>query len=123
MNNMRRGFTMIELIFVIVIIGIFAAVAIPKLSATRDDAKVSTELNNLSTCVNDAGGSFTATGTLVTDSTACASLVCFTATNNSNNLTIADASSSEGYCTNAVSAATTKGLVGTHVFAGTSVQY
>jgi type II secretory pathway pseudopilin PulG len=30
---------MIELIFVIVIIGILAAVAIPKLAATRDDAK------------------------------------------------------------------------------------
>lgn len=36
----RNAFTMIELIFVIVILGILGAVAIPKLSATRDDAKI-----------------------------------------------------------------------------------
>ena len=38
---MKRGFSMIELIFVIVILGILASVALPKLAATRDDASAS----------------------------------------------------------------------------------
>ncbi len=37
---MRNAFTMIELIFVIIVLGILAGVAIPKLSATRDDATI-----------------------------------------------------------------------------------
>lgn len=38
--NKRNGYTMMELIFVIVILGILAAVAIPKLAGTRDDAQI-----------------------------------------------------------------------------------
>ncbi|MCZ6169316.1 prepilin-type N-terminal cleavage/methylation domain-containing protein [Campylobacter ureolyticus] len=34
----KKAFTMIELVFVIVILGILAGVAIPRLSVTRDDA-------------------------------------------------------------------------------------
>jgi general secretion pathway protein G len=37
---MKNAFTMLELIFVIVILGILSAIAIPKLAATRDDAQI-----------------------------------------------------------------------------------
>jgi len=36
---MKKAFTMIELIFVIIILGILTSIAIPKLNATRDDAE------------------------------------------------------------------------------------
>jgi len=53
---------MIELIFVIVILGILAAVAIPKLAATRDDAKISKLSANVSTLVSDAAAYYTSQG-------------------------------------------------------------
>jgi len=54
---------MIELIFVIVIIGILAAVAIPKLAATRDDAKLVKQKANVATCVTDIVADYQATAT------------------------------------------------------------
>ena len=62
----RSGFTMIELIFVIVILGILASVAIPKLAATRDDAKVSKVLNELATLKSDMSAYYTSRGTYTT---------------------------------------------------------
>lgn len=37
---MKKAFTMMEVVFVIVILGILAAVAIPRLAVTRDDAVI-----------------------------------------------------------------------------------
>ncbi len=41
MNKSKYAFTMIELVFIIVVLGILASIAIPKLAVTRDDAKIS----------------------------------------------------------------------------------
>lgn len=62
----RNAFTMIELIFVIVILGILAAIAIPKLTATRDDAKISQMASNVSTVISDISSAYTSQGILTT---------------------------------------------------------
>lgn len=61
-TNFVRAFTMIELVFIIVIIGILAAVAIPRLQASRDEAWAVAMATQIKTAVNDVINHVTATG-------------------------------------------------------------
>ena len=66
---MKKGFTMIELIFVIVILGILASVAIPRLASTRADAEISSAIANLRTLESDIASYHTVKGAIETTTT------------------------------------------------------
>ncbi len=59
---MRNAFTMIELIFVIVLIGILSSIAIPRLSTTRDDAEAVKAAEEVRTLISDLAVYYTASG-------------------------------------------------------------
>ncbi len=58
-------------------LGILAAVAIPRLAATRDDAKDAKVRANVATCLQDVISSYTATGNLNSGTRACHIKRCF----------------------------------------------
>lgn len=141
----RGGFTMIELIFVIVILGILAAVAIPKLAATRDDAKIAKASSELSTLLSDMGSYYTANGELNGSTSAFTNVVlssntitygtpisyeyptgsdCIDINVSSNgDVAFSTASTSDSVCEGIQQVAASNNLIKTHSFGGTRVKW
>ncbi|WP_162166631.1 prepilin-type N-terminal cleavage/methylation domain-containing protein [Campylobacter fetus] len=59
---MKKGFTMIELVFVIVILGILAGIAIPRLAATRDDASATKAAMEIKDVITQVAAYYTIKG-------------------------------------------------------------
>ncbi|MBE9851173.1 type II secretion system protein [Campylobacter concisus] len=66
---MKKAFTMIELIFVIVIIGILAVVVVTKISATRDDAVLVKTMAEIRTAIEEINAYYISQGKLALDTT------------------------------------------------------
>ena len=58
----KKAFTMIELIFVIVVIGILAAIAIPKLAASRNDAEATVCIYEVGQLLHEISNEYTKVG-------------------------------------------------------------
>lgn len=58
----KKAFTMIELVFVIIIIGTLAAIAVPRLNASRQDAEALREFKHIVSVLDEAQQYFAAHG-------------------------------------------------------------
>ncbi len=97
-STMRAGWTMIELIFILIVIGTLAAIAVSKLTATRDDAKLSADVSNMSICIRSVAAHYTATGIMNIEITSCNNVNCYTVDLNGSMMYVDINASGADYC-------------------------
>jgi len=121
-SSMRGGWTCIELIFIIVIIGILATIAVKKLAVTRDDAKLSADVSNMHICIKDIGAIYAATATPLNDinSSACQRIACYTMDINSTHMIVDINTTAPIYCDDVQNVG--GHLIGTYQFSGSSIK-
>ena len=122
--NNRSGFTMPELVFVVVIIGILAAVAIPRLSVTRDDAALAKDVSLMAICIKDANSYTLGTGDNFSsnDSDACGLVQCYDINISESNMSVTIKSDNPpGFCQGIPQLGSH--LIGTYVLKGHGAKF
>lgn len=121
-RTMRAGWTMIELIFILIVIGILASIAIPKIVAVRDDAKLSADVSNMAICIGYIGKIYMATGVDLNDinSKACDDVICYETEINATHLKVNINATGATYCTDIQNVG--GHLVRTYEFAGANIK-
>ena len=109
---------MIELIFVIVILGLLSAVAIPKLMATKDDANIVKEITNANQVIQNAQAEYFSQGSFSTyPSSDCYSF----AGTSDGNFTISKINTNTDLCTKLSTSSLKHDINGTYYFGGTKI--
>lgn len=101
----RPALTLIELVFVIVTVGILAAVAIPKFAQTANNAKIAMDVSNMGTCIRESASYYALYHVhlpLEEFPSTCDHIKCFTISSNDTNFTVATNSTADVYCTNVI---------------------
>lgn len=119
-STMRAGWTMIELIFILIVIGILAAIAVSKLTATRDDAKLSADVSNMNICIRSVAANYTATGVMDINLTSCNSVNCYRIDINGSTMQVDINTSAADYCDDIENVG--GHLIHNYQFAGTSIK-
>lgn len=100
MQHLKPAFSQIELIFVIVVVGILAAVALPKLTGTANNAKLAMDTANMGTCIRETSNYYALYRQQIPPgyATTCNNIVCYTMITNDLNFTVETNSTAEIYC-------------------------
>jgi len=117
---MKNAFTMIELIFVILILGLLSAIALPKLMATKDDANIVKEVANAKQIISNAGAEYLSQGSF----SSYPSSLCYSFSGSSDgNFTVSMINITDSLCKSISNSSLSNDINKTYQMGGTKIKF